>query len=92
MLKPVVASRADLRPGKFQLVALLAVAAFSLLISFVSASQWRVDADLKFLAAVGGTMLNIVTGCIVYAAVRLRRAKSAPPSGFVDEDLTREDV
>ena len=70
----------------------LAVAVFALLVSFVSASAWRVDADFRFLAAVGGTMLNIVTGCIVYAAVRLRGAKSRPASGLVDEDLAREDV
>jgi hypothetical protein len=66
-------------------VALLAVAVFALLVSFVSASEWHIDADLKFLAAIGGTMLNIVTGCIVYAAVRLRG--DAPRSGLLDEDL-----
>jgi hypothetical protein len=92
VLKPVVAPRADLRPGKLQLAALLAVAAFALLVSFVSASEWRFNADLKFLAAVGGTMLNIVTGCIVYAAVRLRGANAPPSSGLVDENLPREDV
>lgn len=92
MLKPVVASRTDLRPGKLQLVALLAVAAFALVVSFVSASEWHIDADLKFLAAVGGTMLNIVTGCIVYSAVRLRGTSVAPPSGLVDENLAGEDV
>jgi hypothetical protein len=92
VLKPVVAPRPDLRPGKLLLVALLAVAAFALLVSFVSASEWRINADLKFLAAVGGTMLNIVTGCIVFAAVRLRGAGVTPSSGLVDEDLPREDV
>jgi hypothetical protein len=91
VIKPVVVPTTDLRPGKLQLAALLAVAAFALVVSFVSASEWRFDADLKLLAAVGGTMLNLVTGCIVYWAVRLRAA-SAAPSGFVDEDLAREHV
>ncbi len=85
MLKPVVVTRADLRPGRLQLAALLAVAVFALLVSFVSASEWRFNGDLKTLAAVGGTMLNVVTGCIVYRAVRLRAA-AAPPDAANDAD------
>jgi hypothetical protein len=92
VIKPVVVPTTDLRPGRLQLAALLAVASFALVVSFVSASEWRFNADLKVLAAVGGTMLNLVTGCIVYWAVRLRTASAAPSSGFVDEDLAREQI
>ncbi len=86
VLKPVVAARTDLLPGRLHLAALLAVAVFALVISFVSASEWRFDADLKLLAAVGGTMLNIVTGAIVYRAVRLRAA--AAPADDPGGDTT----
>ena len=91
MVDPVVSRRTDLQPERLLVAALLAVAALALVISFVSASAWRIDADLKFLAAIGGTMLNIVTGCTVYAAVRLRRT-ATPRSGVLDEDLARGDV
>ncbi len=85
MVDPVIRTRTNLE-GRLLVAALLLVAVFALLVSFVSASEWHIDADLKFLAAIGGTMLNIVTGCIVYAAVRLR-GSAAPRSGFLDEDL-----
>jgi len=87
VVDPLVRTRTIVEPGRLLVAALLAVAAFALVISFVSASEWRIDADLKFLAAIGGTMLNLVTGCIVYAAVRMRA--TAPRSGVLDEDLAR---
>jgi hypothetical protein len=90
VVDPVGRTRTDLQPGRLLVAALLAVAVFALLISFVSASEWRIDADLKFLAAIGGTMLNLVTGCIVYFAVRFRRPE--PRSSVFDEDLARRDV
>ncbi len=91
MVDPVVSTRTTIEPGRLLVAALLAVAAFALVVSFVSASEWRMDADLKFLAAIGGTMLNLVTGCIIYAAVRVR-GPAAPRSGVLDEDLARGDV
>jgi len=84
LVDPVIRTRT--LEWRLLVAALLGVAAFALLISFVSASEWHIDADLKFLAAIGGTMLNIVTGCIIYAAVRLR-GDAAPRSGVLDEDL-----
>ncbi len=86
MVDPLVRTRTIVEPGRLLVAALLAVAAFALVISLVCASEWRIDGDLKFLAAVGGTMLNLVTGCIVYAAVRMRQT-AAPRSGVLDEDL-----
>ncbi len=91
MVDPVVTTRTTIEPGRLLVAALLAVAAFALVVSFVSASVWRIDADMKFLAAIGGTMLNLVTGCIVFAAVRMR-GPAAPRSGVLDEDLACGDV
>ncbi len=91
MVDPVVTTRTTIEPGRLLVAALLAFAAFALVVSFVAASEWRIDADLKFLAAVGGTMLNLVTGCIIYAAVRMR-GTAARRSGVLDEDLARGDV
>jgi len=91
VVDPIRSTPTNLQPGRLLVAGLLAVAAFALLVSFVSASEWRIDADLKFLAAIGGTMLNLVTGCIVYAAIRLRRTPPAI-SGVLDEDFLGRDV
>jgi hypothetical protein len=78
-----VADRAFVAQTRLLVASLLAVAAFALLVAFVSATAWRLEPDLKLLAALGGAMLNVATGAAVYAAVRLRRAAS----GVLDEDL-----
>jgi hypothetical protein len=92
VVDPVIRRRTDLQPARLLVIALLAVAAFALVISFVSATAWRIDADLKFLAAIGGTMLNLVTGAIIYFAVRLRPTSAASRLGVLDEDLAGGDV
>jgi hypothetical protein len=89
VLKSLALAKFDPQPGRLLVVGLAAVAGFALLVSLVSATEWRMAADTRLLAAAGGTMLNLVTGCIVYFAVRMRRA---PASEVLDEDLAAQPV